>query len=506
MTDVGIVYIGNDSTLKKALHASAESLQTKFYEYSIAENDNKPFSNSGLLIFLDDFSNKSVECVKKIGDPSTLTLSIFIGQPENRDLPDLPTNNLYLFDEIICNTSRQELIDKHVEFYLTHLQARLLAPSNFDQHEAIKKNKNLTRQIVNLQDQLSQFNTDLQTQEEILDKIDQISQLSRQINCLDRKKIALVCIEKIPELISARFASLYTYNEKEGTLTLLHHNHPYNIDKKVDLTQYPDSPMSIAIQQKKMLLIKDFTSWEESNDVNMTRMFTRNYKSNSCIIAPLKSGDEIFGLLNLADKISDQCFNPNKDLPPIELLCEIIGSAMSNIKLYDKVRTQARTDGMTGLVNHSTFYNELDKEVIRSKRYGNNLSLIMIDLDRLKEANDLLGHRAGDAMIINITEQIRYCIRETDIAARYGGDEFSIILPNTSLSDALIVAQRLLDRVANNSIKVEGKTLQPSVSIGLSQFQTNFTTKDFMREADIALLDAKNSGKNCIHISETVKQ
>ena len=208
--------------------------------------------------------------------------------------------------------------------------------------------------------------------------------------------------------------------------------------------------------------------------------------------------------MNLADKTDDTIFDSAKDLPPVELLCEIIGSAMANIKLYEKVHRQARTDGMTGLINHNTFYNELNKEVTRSCRYGGNLSLIMIDLDNLKKINDEYGHRAGDAVLLDVTRHITYCIRETDIAARYGGDEFAIILPNTSLSDALIVAQRILEMVAGNPVTIDNQQINASISIGLGQFQSNHTTEDFMRESDTALLEAKNTGKNRIHISDPV--
>lgn len=501
MMDTSIVYIGQDDHFCSALEATAKNLQTTIFHSPLPENIINELKKTHALIITDRHAPEDLNIIRNISTSVDKYLLIFSADLDSENNDNIPAE----FDDLLIKHTNQPYLNRKINFYLSQLRNNTLNGHSDDKHETIKKNNNLTRQIIHLQGQLDRFNTDLQTQEEILNKINCISQLSRQINCLDIKKIALVCIEKIPELISARFASLYTYDERHNRLNLLRHNHPYNIDEQVDLSECPNSPMSIAIEKKKMLLIKDFNRWSESEDVTVNRMFTRNYQSNSCIITPLQSGGHISGLLNLADKIDDASFDHTKDLPPIELLCEIIGSAMSNIKLYDRVRIQARTDGMTGLVNHNTFYNELDKEVNRSNRYGGNLSLIMIDLDHLKEINDQLGHRAGDAMLLHIAEQIRHCIRETDIAARYGGDEFAIILPNTSLSDALIVAQRLLDMVANKSITTDGQTINASISIGLNQYQANFTTEDFMREADIALLDAKNSGKNCIHISESVK-
>ena len=117
----------------------------------------------------------------------------------------------------------------------------------------------LTHQVTDLQDQVLQNNADLQTGKDVLSKLNRISQLSRQINCLNMKRISLVCIEKIPELISARFASMYLYNSDENVLHLLRHNHPYSIEKEVHLSEHPNSPMAIAIQKQKTQLIKDFT-------------------------------------------------------------------------------------------------------------------------------------------------------------------------------------------------------------------------------------------------------
>ncbi len=463
------------------------------------------FSSENTLLVLDEQTSLPQKLMDECQVNNNIKLIILALESKgdnNLDLQDIPLN---IYDDTIIKTDNQDFLNKRIILFINFIRSQTLKSNDIDSHEAIKKNINLTNQIMHLQGQLNRFNTDLQAQEEVLTKITQISQLSRQINCLNLKKIALVCIEKIPELISARFASLYSYDDNNNTLQLLRHNHPYTIDKNVDLSLCPDSPMAIAIRQNQMLLIKDFKQWSKSEEIDVKRQFTRNYQTNSCIIAPLRSGGHISGLLNLADKIDGPSFDHMRDMPPIELLCEIIGSAMSNINLYDKVRIQARTDGMTGLVNHNTFYNELDKEVNRSKRYGGNLSLIMVDLDCLKTINDDLGHRAGDAALLHVAEQILLCVRETDIAARYGGDEFAIILPNTSLSDALIVAQRLLKMVNEKVVNYDKHEIKASISIGLSQYQEHYSTEEFMREADTALLDAKNKGKNRVHISEPVK-
>ena len=132
----------------------------------------------------------------------------------------------------------------------------------------------------------------------------------------------------------------------------------------------------------------------------------------------------------------------------IELISQLVGASIGNIKLFEKIQHQATTDGLTGLENHKTFYEILEKELWRSRRYGGQISLIMVDIDNLKKINDTYGHRAGDKVIREVSRKIKDCIRQIDTAARYGGDEFAVILLNTSLIDASVVAKRMVDAVS----------------------------------------------------------
>ena len=128
----------------------------------------------------------------------------------------------------------------------------------------------------------------------------------------------------------------------------------------------------------------------------------------------------------------------------MELFRQLVGASIGNIKLFEKTQRQAKTDGLTGMLNHRTFYETLEAELRRTQRYGGRLSIIMADVDNLKLINDIYGHRVGDMAIKQIARRIGACIRQIDVAARYGGDEFAIILPNTSVSDAAIVAERMV--------------------------------------------------------------
>jgi diguanylate cyclase (GGDEF)-like protein len=190
------------------------------------------------------------------------------------------------------------------------------------------------------------------------------------------------------------------------------------------------------------------------------------------------------------------------DIALIELFSQLIGASIGNVKLFEKMQRQATVDGLTGLANHRTFYETLESELWRCRRYGGQLSLIMIDIDNLKGINDVYGHRAGDKVIRAVSRKIQECIRQIDTAARYGGDEFAVILPNTSLTDAVVAAERIVDNVGHSLVTWKKNQINPSVSIGLGQYDADTDPDDVTSCSDKALYLAKQSGKNTIKVFE----
>jgi diguanylate cyclase (GGDEF)-like protein len=331
--------------------------------------------------------------------------------------------------------------------------------------------------------------------------LEQITPLTRQINCLDIGRIAEVCIKNIPNLVGVRFASLYILDETNNILHLHKHNHPFLINKIVSLNQVPPSPMVMAVRSKELILVSNIDTHKKPIIRKSQRAFAGNYKTNNCAIVPLICQDRVVGVLNLADKMEGDNFDC-EDIALIELFSQLVGASIGNIKLFEKIQRQATTDGLTGLANHKTFYEILEKELWRSRRYGGQISLIMVDVDNLKKINDAYGHRAGDKVIREISRKVRECIRQIDTAARYGGDEFAVILPNTSLDDATVVAERMVDAVAHSPTTWKKEQIVLSISVGLGQYDADTNPEDITSRSDQALYIAKQAGKNTVKIFE----
>jgi diguanylate cyclase (GGDEF)-like protein len=506
--DTAAFYIGSDQQFGQSLSKSAQILKIPCQIVPPQEINTHFLPPDHGIFFFDSRNAIENDLFEKFDllPPSRIKISILVA--DENDLNSIYNNTLQTihFDDILSRSLNPDILSKKIALYCDCLLARLNTDDDSRLHRLLKKNLDLNNQIATLQQSLNHVDSNLKVQEHVIDKINQISHLSHQINCLDIHRIASVCVEKIPHLAGARFASLYALDSESRILCLLRHNHPYAIEKQIFLDDRPNSPMAVAIRQKNLLIIEDISQWAITQKQNLNRPFNRNYHSNSCIVAPLLSGGDIIGVLNLADKIDSPAFDAVNDLAPVRLLCEIIGSAMSNIKLYEAVQKQAQTDSLTGLLNHRTFYLSLARETQRANRYGSSLSLLMIDMDNLKHINDYFGHQTGDSALLCVAETISQCIRETDAASRYGGDEFAVILPNTSLSDALIVANRLVHSIDCRRVAANNQHIPITISVGLSPYQPGQSTEEFARQADNALLEAKKSGKNRIHVAETVSQ
>jgi diguanylate cyclase (GGDEF)-like protein len=166
-------------------------------------------------------------------------------------------------------------------------------------------------------------------------------------------------------------------------------------------------------------------------------------------------------------------------------------------------RALAQTDGLTGLPNFRSFHARLEEEVARANRYGHPLACAMVDLDGLKEINDKLGHAAGNRAIVGLADAVREELRDTDFAARYGGDEFVVLLPQTNESQGAQFAERLRRRLVEVS-QDAGLPVRGSIGVAAvtaEELDSPDAAEDLLRRADEALYRAKRSGRDRVEVA-----
>jgi len=171
--------------------------------------------------------------------------------------------------------------------------------------------------------------------------------------------------------------------------------------------------------------------------------------------------------------------------------------AKERVQILEKLEKLAITDGLTKLYNLRHFYNQLEVEVDRSNRYGHSLGLLLLDIDRFKAYNDTCGHLEGDKVLIKLCQIIRSCLRTMDSAYRYGGEEFTVILPETSGEEAETVAHRIRKAVeAEKFFPEPNKPYQVTISIGVTEYCKEEKFADFIKRADKAMYLSKLAGRN----------
>lgn len=158
----------------------------------------------------------------------------------------------------------------------------------------------------------------------------------------------------------------------------------------------------------------------------------------------------------------------------------------------------ARTDELTGLANRREMLNRLNAEFLRYQRAGHHFSIALIDLDLFKQVNDTFGHDAGDLVLQRFAEITLGVTRQTDLAARWGGEEFMLLLPDTTLLQALALAERLRSEIANTSFTHNGVSIPVTLSAGVCSISNASSVNELLKQADVQLYTAKGSGRNQI--------
>jgi diguanylate cyclase (GGDEF)-like protein len=224
-------------------------------------------------------------------------------------------------------------------------------------------------------------------------------------------------------------------------------------------------------------------------------------KPRGVLAVPILREHNLLGLVTAVDP-EEGAFSDD-DVEALSALAVQAGVAIENARLHRVVERQAVTDALTGLANRRQFYEVLGREYERAQRFGQPVSLILLDIDDFKQINDSRGHLAGDAVLHSVAATLAEVIREIDLAARYGGEEFAVLLPQTGPEGAAMLAERLRTEIAARSIRfgtdeITGVTASFGVAAGPDAQMTQI---DLIASADAALYQAKREGKNHVTVA-----
>jgi diguanylate cyclase (GGDEF)-like protein len=322
---------------------------------------------------------------------------------------------------------------------------------------------------------------------------------------LDSQKVYHAILAKFSEILKSERSSLMVLNEESNELAL-----------EAALGAHPESSASVRIKlgegiagavlaSGSPLVVRDVDT-----DGRIPSVRAGQYKSRSFISFPITLGPRKVGVINLTDR-KDGLPYEVEDLSLLEMMSPHLALIIDRTEWHRKAETYQQmslTDPLTGLPNRRYLEDRLFEEVERSKRYDTPLAFMIIDVDHFKSYNDLYGHTNADHVLVKTAQILRNSIRAIDMSARFAGDEFCIVLPETELAAAASIAERLRRAISNTEYQSEKGELMGKVtlSIGVSSFSpTRQTPLSVIETADSALYQAKTRGRNCIAVYEDAK-
>ena len=347
----------------------------------------------------------------------------------------------------------------------------------------------------------------LEAQLEIVRLTDQLESRSRFYDflrgissMLDSKKLYHSVLEKFSVMMKAERSSLMILNQESNELAL---EAALGADPEVGgpiRLKLGDSIAGAVLASGAPLVVRDV-----DKDARIPLDRPGSYKTKSFISYPITLGIRKVGVLNLTDR-ADGVPYENDDLMMLEMMAPHLALIIDRTEWAKKAETfqqMSLTDPLTGLPNRRYLQDRLFEEVERSKRYNTPLSFMIIDVDRFKTYNDIYGHTNADRVLVTTANLLRGSIRTIDMSARFAGDEFCIVLPETELEDAARIAERLRKTISETEYRTEQGDLmgQVTISTGISSFAgSRQTPLAIMETADRALYQAKTLGRNCVAI------
>ncbi len=312
-----------------------------------------------------------------------------------------------------------------------------------------------------------------------------INEITKRLNqSLKLNDIFSYASSELIEIFEADFCCVLQYDLEKRQLVVQACNFPMIANEYFEI-DYGFS--GVIFSSKEPIFVADYTQ-----NTKIPSKLMEDTKSRSLIASPIIVNSEVIGVILVTHREAN--FFSYENFKLLQVLSGHIGLAMTNAALHAEVRRMVITDNLTGL--HARHY--LDEQISIKQKKDFAGSLILVDIDNFKYVNDTFGHQIGDKILIQVSQIILSCVRESDVAARWGGEELAIYLPQASKEQTFRVAERIRSRVLAET--------EPTitVSIGISDWHwedEKISVEHLFYKADMALYDAKNSGKNQIKMN-----
>lgn len=357
----------------------------------------------------------------------------------------------------------------------------------------------LTREIIEHKQTQAQLES---SNESLLASLDQLRQQTREMSLLHEMSELLQSAHTFGDYTHVIAHSVQTlFDSKCGGLFMLKPSRDL-FEASATWGDYPANQEVFAPDECWALKLTKL----HVADAHIGRLKCAHVESDDVgtyVCVPLNSHGETLGLLHLRTDSEADAQKLRARLPLVHTVAEYLGLALGSFKLQQTWRFQSLRDPLTGLYNRRYMEESISREYSRAQRAGVPMGIIMFDLDHFKLLNDRFGHDAGDAVLRDLGRLLQEKVRDTDIACRYGGEEFTVILPGADVDACCERADELLQLVRDMKVECNGQMLNDlSISLGVASYpQHGPSWQQVLKAADIALYQAKQRGRRCVAVA-----
>ena len=322
-----------------------------------------------------------------------------------------------------------------------------------------------------------------------------LNEVSQSISSsLDMNNLMERVYQQIKRFINVDYFYIANYECEEQTWEIIFSRKKGQPNVQAFQYSISDGFSGYVIESREALFLLDDQRVQEFS--RRTGRVSKFSHPRSLMVVPLIKADRVIGVISAQDDEKELAFSSD-DFSLFLTIAPQVAVALENARLFKQMEILATTDNLTGLYNRRHFFFLGNAEVQRTNRYHSSLSLAMVDIDHFKKVNDQYGHAAGDFVLQRLAQIFKQEYRKIDVIGRYGGEEFAILMPETSLSQAVLAADRLRQVIAEHVFDSSAQTIFITVSIGVSTIRdSDQSLENLLDCADKALYAAKQGGRN----------